>query len=354
MMKLLLPMLWIAGQLVAADGVVKPAVIPATAAPKPVLAQKLKMVTTLEITATLVKRIGGDRVTVTSLSSAAEDPHFVKPKPSFLLAVKDADAVFEIGRSLELWLPQVIQSSQNTKLISGERVVTVSKNVAALEVPSLLTRAAGDIHPQGNPHFWPSPVAARVMAQNIRDALIKLDAAHKATFDKNFIDFEKELATSFFGADVVKAAGNSVASLFTLHAGKKLDAFLVQTKVGLGGWLKRMRAVPGPFISYHKEFSYFALDFGIEVVGQVEERPGISPTINHLNELKELAKAKAVKGIVAASYYKGLGAAAIEKLASEAGLPYRFVQMDASAGQSYLAFIEALVKEFEAFKVKVK
>lgn len=311
--------------------------------------KKTNVVTTLDVIASLARQIGGDRVSVTSLSTAAEDPHFVKPKPSFLSALRNADVLFSVGRSLELWLPQVIQSSGNAKLISGGRVVAVSKNILAIEVPKVLSREGGDVHPEGNPHVWLSPLDARIMAQNIRDELMKIDPTNKATYEKNFKDFELALATALYGPAVVKAAGTSVSSLFTLQQGGKLSHYLAQSKVTLGGWLARMRQVKTPFFTYHKVFSYFARDFGIAIVGHIEDRPGIVPTRKHLNELNTLAKEKGVKSIIDASYYRGVGGKAIETLATEIGAKVRYVNVDCAAGQSYLDFMGQLVAEFESF-----
>lgn len=141
-------------------------------------ASKLHVVTTLEVLKALTKEVGGELVEVECLSSASDDPHFVKAKPTFKRLVSEADLFIEVGRSLELWAPQVLQSSGNSKL-SGDGLLIASTDVKALEVPKELSRKHGDVHPEGNPHIWLSPTAALRMAKNIEKALIKKDEAHK-------------------------------------------------------------------------------------------------------------------------------------------------------------------------------
>src|SRR5215212_9896220 len=118
---------------------------------------KLNVVATTEDLGSLAREIGGDKVTVTALAKGYQDPHWVDPKPSFILAVSRADLLIVIGRELEIgWLPPLITNSWNAKVQPGEAgYLDASMNVKILEIPTgQITRAMGDVHPSGNPHYW--------------------------------------------------------------------------------------------------------------------------------------------------------------------------------------------------------
>ena len=144
---------------------------------------QLKVVATTEDLGSLAREIGGDKVSVTSLAKGYQDPHFVDPKPSFILAVSRADLLIVVGRELEIgWLPPLLTSSRNAKIQPGaEGYLDASLNVRILEIPTgQITRAMGDVHPLGNPHYWLEPGNGRRMAQAIRDKLSELSPNDKA------------------------------------------------------------------------------------------------------------------------------------------------------------------------------
>lgn len=313
---------------------------------------KINIVTTLSVLASVTKAIGTDRVHVNSLSSASEDPHFVKAKPTFKKWVSDADLFIQIGRSLELWVPLVINSSGNQKLISGERLITASNNVTMLEVPSSLNRSAGDIHPQGNPHVWLSPLAVLKMAENIKNALVKVDTTNQIHYEKNFNEFKQQLSIAMFGQDLVKAAG-TVDFLWRLLEGQKLKSYVAEKKKTLGGWLKSAASIDYTFITYHTEFSYLAYDFGLKVMGQIEEKSGIAPSARYQNELIKKAKENLVKHIVAATYYVG-NTKLIETIANGIGGNKLFVQVDCSLDESYIAMMNRIIKSMVDFRGAVR
>lgn len=338
--------------LVAAPQKVQPTPQKPIAAPTPkkieAPAKKLNIVTSLSVLSAITRDIGGERVSVKSLSTADQDPHFVKALPSFKRWVSEADLFFENGRSLELWVPPVINSSGNAKLISGGGLISVSQGITALEVPKTLSREQGDIHPQGNPHVWLSPTAALKIAANIKDALIKFDPSHKAIYEKNFAAFKDKLAQKLFGEALVKAAQNN-DFLWRLHEGHKLLDYIKERKLNLGGWLSEAQAIDYPFFTYHSVFSYLAQEFGLKIVGQIEEKSGVAPTAKYLQELIARAKAQKVTHIVAANYYKGQKKL-IESVAQKIGGKNIFVAADCEPGQSYFAFMDTLLSQLVAFK----
>src|SRR5262245_57065368 len=138
----------------------------------------LRVVATTEDLASLAREVGGDKIVVVGLAKGYQDPHFVDPKPSFILEVSRADLLIVVGRELEIgWLPPLQTSSRNAKIqVGGAGYLDASLNVKILEIPSgQITRAMGDVHPQGNPHYWLDPDNGRRIAQAIKEKLSELD-----------------------------------------------------------------------------------------------------------------------------------------------------------------------------------
>src|SRR5262249_47178447 len=118
---------------------------------------RLNVITTTEDLASIGREIGGDRITIESLSRGYQDPHFVEAKPSFILKLQKADLLVVVGRELEIgWLPPLLTQSRNNKIQPGaDGYLDASQNAVILEMPTAnITRAMGDVHPQGNPHYW--------------------------------------------------------------------------------------------------------------------------------------------------------------------------------------------------------
>src|SRR4051812_20018568 len=160
-------------------------------------AQTLRIVTTTSDLGALAQEIGGDKVTVTALAKGYQDPHFVDPKPSFILEVSRANLLIVIGRELEIgWLPPLINNSRNAKVQpASSGYLDASANVKILEIPTgQITRAMGDVHPSGNPHYWLEPDNGRRIAQAIRDKLSELAPANKASFAQRYSDFDARLS----------------------------------------------------------------------------------------------------------------------------------------------------------------
>lgn len=309
-------------------------------------AGKLKVVTTLEVLKALTKEIGKDLVEVESLSSAADDPHFVKAKPTFKRLVSEADLFIEVGRSLELWVPQVIESSGNPKL-SGDGLIVASADVKALEVPKELSRKHGDVHPEGNPHIWLSPTAALKIAENIKKALSKKDPAHAKNYEENFTKFKLALAQAFFGKDL--AEPSKIDFLWRLHEGKKLDEYLSKHKKTAGGFLKLAKSIDYPFITYHTVWSYMADEFQLNIFAQIEEKSGIAPSLKYQNELIKKAKAAKVRHIVTASYYKG-NSKLIDLIKDQIEGQRIFIDVDCQKDESYIAMMDRILNELSKFK----
>src|SRR5436190_11564563 len=128
----------------------------------PTFAAPLKVVTTIQDLASLTREVGGDRVDVTSIARGYQDPHFVEPKPSFLLLLKNADLLEVVGLELEIgWLPPLLDQCRNNNIRPGTAgYLDLSQGVEILDRPSVVNRSMGDVHPLGNPHYWLDPANA--------------------------------------------------------------------------------------------------------------------------------------------------------------------------------------------------
>lgn len=218
---------------------------------------KLNVVVTTPDLASIVKEIGGDKIEITTLARPMEDPHFVDAKPSFIIKLNKADALIEGGAELEIgWLPSLLTGARNPKLASGQPGrILCNEGVRMLEVPSQLTRAEGDIHPAGNPHFIIDPVNAGIIAAHLAEAFAKLDPSLAGVFRAN-------------------------AKKFT----DRLDAKLIE-------WTAKLAPFKGAIVvSYHKAWSYFAERFGLKMDFFLEPKPGIPPSPAHLADV--IAKMK--------------------------------------------------------------
>ncbi|MCR4376084.1 MAG: metal ABC transporter substrate-binding protein [Acidobacteria bacterium] len=232
---------------------------------------QLRVVTTTEDLASIAREVGGDKITVAAIAKGYQDPHFVDPKPSFLLAVNRAELLILVGRDLELgWLPSLLTSGRNSRVQPGAAgYLDASMNVKILEIPTgQLTRAMGDVHPQGNPHYWLDPGNGRRIAQAIRDRLSQLHPADRGYFDQRYADFDKRLAAAEARWDAAMAP----------YGGIKL-------------------------VTYHRSWPNFMERFKLEVMGYVEPKPGIPPSPAHTIDLIGEMKRQGVKIIVVEPYF---------------------------------------------------
>ena len=232
---------------------------------------KLNVVTSTEDLASITREVGGDRVNVTALAKGYQDPHFVDPKPSFLLGMGRADLYIAVGRELEIgWLPPLLTSSRNAKIQPGARgYLDASQNVRILEIPAgQVTRAMGDVHPLGNPHYWLEPGNGRRIAQAVRDKLTELSPADKTLFAQRYEAFDTRLA----------AAEKRWDSAMAPYKGTKV-------------------------VTYHRSWPNFMERFGLQVIGYVEPKPGIPPSPSHTVELIDEMKRGGVRLIVVEPYF---------------------------------------------------
>src|SRR5690349_5766181 len=157
---------------------------------------RLNVVTTTEDLASIAREIGGDRVTVESIARGYQDPHFVEAKPSFILKLQKADLLIVVGRELEIgWIPPLVQQSRNGKIqVGAGGYLDASLQAQILEMPTgQITRAMGDVHPLGNPHYWLDPENGKRIAKEIADKLSQLRPNDRAYFEGRLTDFNGRL-----------------------------------------------------------------------------------------------------------------------------------------------------------------
>jgi len=272
--------------------------------------KKVQVVCTLPTLRALVEEIGGDRVEAISLAKGDQDPHTVTPTPVLMRRTRNADLFVENGFSLEMWADEVVNGSGNTKIFRGTPGrVTAGSGISALEIPSLLTRELGDIHPQGNPHVWLDPLLAKVEARNICEALKRADPSGADTYASRLEDFGKRIDAALFGPDLVKTVGPQ--KLTRLVWSGELQNFLNSNELGgkplsslQGGWLKQADSLRGiKAVEFHKVWVYFARVFGIQLMGTVEERPGIPPGPQHVRQVTELVRSQKIPLIMVDNFY---------------------------------------------------
>jgi ABC-type Zn uptake system ZnuABC Zn-binding protein ZnuA len=234
-------------------------------------AAPVRVVTTTEDLAAIAREVGGDRIETLAMAKGYQDPHFVEPKPSFIVAVSRADLLIAVGRELEIgWLPTLITRSRNARIQpGGAGYLDASLNVKILEIPTgQITRAMGDVHSQGNPHYWLDPGNGRLIAQAIRDKLSQLAPAERAYFDQRYKDFDSRLAA----------------------AEKRWDAAMAPYK-------------GTKIVTYHRSWPNFMDRFGLNVMGYVEPKPGIPPSPSHTLALITSMKPQGVKLIIVEPYF---------------------------------------------------
>jgi zinc/manganese transport system substrate-binding protein len=255
---------------------------PADAAPK-----KVQVVTTLNVLAGIAREVGGTRVDVAALAKPNQDPHTLVAKPTFKVLAKNADLFVELGLGLDIWGSAVTDASGNPNIQTGQKGrVVAAEGITSRELPATLSKAWGDIHPYGNPHVWLDPVNAKQIAVNIVAGLTRVDPDGKATYDANLKAFTTKIDDLLYGHALVEEYGAS--KLERLSRRNELIDYLKSknTYDKLGGWLKRAEPLRGlKILTYHKTWIYFCDRFGIEIRGEIEEKPGIPPSQDYLATL---------------------------------------------------------------------
>lgn len=244
---------------------------------------KLNVVATLPDFGALAREIGGDKIDIITLAKPTEDPHFVDARPSFVVSLRNADVLIEGGAELEIgWLPPLLQNARNPKIDAGKpgRVVA-SQGIRLMNIPTEATRAAGDVHMLGNPHFSTDPIIAKAVANHIAQALSTVDPGNAAVYAANYKKFEATINAKLqeWGTAMLPFKDQNV-------------------------------------VAYHDSWPYFAHRFGIKIDIFLEPKPGIPPSPSHLAEVIAQMKAQKIKAIIVEPFHDRKIA---EKVASATG-----------------------------------
>ena len=226
---------------------------------------KVRIVSSTTDIADIVKIIGGDHVTVTSIARGNQDPHYVEILPSYMVKVRKADIYFMVGMELDLWAQQIIDGSRNRKVM----VVDCSVEINKMEVPTgQIDASMGDIHRFGNPHYWLDPENGKLIARMVAEKLINHDSKNAEQYQSNLTQFENDL--------------NSAISM----------------------WTKRFSDLREKnIIFYHNSWPYFSKRFGLITVGFLEPKPGITPSPSQLNQVINQIKENEIEVVASESYF---------------------------------------------------
>lgn len=230
----------------------------------------IKVVTTTTDLKSITELVGGNKVSVSSIATGFQNPHFVDPKPSYIISLSNADLFVTVGLDLETgWSPQLLTSSRNTRIQKGTAgYVDASAGIGLLQVPNAVNRGEGDIHIYGNPHYWLDPLNGKVIARNIADGLERIDPSNKTFYEGNLQNFYKKINEK------------------------------------LAEWQTKMAAFKGSkIIAYHNEWCYFEKRFGLEIVDFMEPKPGIPPTPSQLVKVIREVTANKIKVIISSPYF---------------------------------------------------
>lgn len=243
-----------------------------TGAATPAQAQtRLKVVTTTTDLASIARAVGGERVTVRAIAAGTQDPHFVEPKPSLILELRDADVFAQVGLGLEVgWAPLLLDQARNRSIAQGGAgFMDLSVAASVLDVPEgRVTRAEGDVHPYGNPHYWLGPENGKRMAVRFAERFAQLDPDGARYYTDN------------------------------------LQAFIKRVMEGEARWRLQLEPYAGtPVVAYHASWKYFLLFAGLDVVGFVEPKPGIPPSASHLAGLIERMRRVDARAVIVDPFY---------------------------------------------------
>ncbi len=265
---------------------------------------KVKIAASLPDLASIAAYVGGDQVEVFSIAKSSANPHFVEVLPSYMIRVARADIYVKAGLGLDQWADAILEGSRNNRIT----LVDASRGVDVLEKPTgKVDASSGDVHPQGNPHYWLDPVNGIRIAETLRDALKQVDPSHATQYDAN-------------------------AARFKAEAVQRIEA-----------WKESMAPLKGSaIITYHSSWVYFARAFSLRIVDHVEPFPGIPPTARHLRDLVDAIRSNKAKILLQEPYYPGKDP---EFLARETGIKvYRFTpSCEGVASGDYLKHFDSMV-----------
>ena len=271
------------------------------------------VVTSIPELAEITRQVGGSKVTVYSLARPNRDYHTIEARPTDVQRIARADLVVRSGLSLDLWMDALMRAGGNSALnVGGSRYVDASAGIPRIEVPTAqITGASGDVHPEGNPHYYYDPIYTKFVARNILRGLVRVDAPNANAYRANYKRFNAEI-----------------------------DRRMV-------GWNKQMAPFAGrPVVTYHRSYGYFIRRFGLKLYGTVEPKPGIPPSARHVSTLSRQMKDGNVRALIIESIYPTRYP---ELLARQAGAKFAVApySVGSPGTNDYFSFMDKLVASFK-------
>jgi len=267
---------------------------------------QLKVVTSTTDLWDIARAVGGNHVKVTSIGKGYEDPHFVQPKPSFILQLRSADVWAYVGLDLEIgWMPLLLDGARNSKIRAGAPGhINVSTVIPVMDANRAVDRSQGDVHPLGNPHYWLDPNNARKIAGLFRDRFSELDPKNSATYRSNTVAWEAKLSAA--------------------EQEWRADLASIKDK---------------PIVAWHTSWRYFAAYTGLRIVGFMEPKPGVPPSPSHLSSLVATMKQSGAKAIIMEPFYDRKTA---DKIARETGAKVLVVPPSVGGAKGLDDYIELM------------
>jgi zinc/manganese transport system substrate-binding protein len=259
---------------------------------------KLQVVVTYPYIKSIVDEIGKEKVDVFSLGKGNEDPHFVVARPSFIGRLRKADIFIINGASLEIgFVPPLLSQANNSNVNPGNSgFLDLSQYVQIIDKPSSVSRAEGDIHPEGNPHFFLDYYNIKPMAKAVLDTLCKKDSGSSEYYKKNYEDFMN-----------------------------RVDNKIKQ-------WDAKLASVSGKnIVQYHRLFDYFLKRANATIFAEIEPKPGIPPTARHTEEIIQNAHAHAVYAVIVDAYHNQRAA---EEIAKKINAKFQVIPNDVNADET--------------------
>jgi zinc/manganese transport system substrate-binding protein len=234
-------------------------------AAEPAIARPLHVVAAYPYIEDLVETIGGENVRVFCLARGDYNPHVIIPRPSFIAKVRRADLLVISGAQLEIgWLPPLLRQANNPAVQPGEQgFLDLSRSVTLIDVPASVSRELGDVHPEGNPHYYLDPENILLLARTVTDRLSRLDPDGAWYYEGKY-----EAFATLWRAKLVEWSHDMLP--------------LKETRV----------------VEYHKNYDYFLRRYGLVLAGTVEPLPGIPPTSKHIEQLERMLKTEPARFIL--------------------------------------------------------
>jgi zinc/manganese transport system substrate-binding protein len=250
----------------------------------------LNVVATLPWIGSLAREIGKDKISVTTLVKPSQDPHYLEAKPTMILAGRKADILMYNGLDLEIgYLPLILEQSKNPRIAPGKPGnFDCSLFVRVIEKHTAVDRSMGDVHPLGNPHYHFSPANILLIAEGMTNALADLDRGNADFYRANFNSFAAKLSERQKQWKTINVKGKK-------------------------------------YVAYHRYFEYLANEYGFQLVGYVEPKPGIPPSAAHIQRLIEDMKNNRPDGILVTAAY---GLKEAESLAAKTGVKVIVIPQD--------------------------